>query len=94
MDPSPARGGAAALSLGVVEHWRTRGFALIDGLLPLDLIEELQRKAYYGVAAVLSLGRGVSDVAFQVRDDVLEARGVVRAPVTGSIVDAVRPGML
>ena len=35
------------------------------------LVEDLQRKAYYGVAAVLSLGRGTGDVAYQVRDEVI-----------------------
>ena len=34
-----------------------------------ELVEDLQRKAYYGVGAVLSLGRGVSDVAFELRDE-------------------------
>ena len=36
-----------------------------------ELVEDLQRKAYYGVGVVLSLGRGSSDMAFQVRDEVL-----------------------
>ena len=36
-----------------------------------ELVEDLQRKAYYGVAAVMSLGRGVSDAAYQVRDEVI-----------------------
>ena len=35
------------------------------------LVEDLQRKAYYGVAAVLGLGRGTGDVAFAVRDEVI-----------------------
>lgn len=35
------------------------------------LVEDLQRKAYYGVAAVLSLGRGTGDAAFGVRDEVI-----------------------
>lgn len=35
------------------------------------LVEDLQRKAYYGVAAVLSLGRGTGDAAFGVRDEVV-----------------------
>ncbi len=33
------------------------------------LVEDLQRKAYYGVAAVLSLGRGTGEAAFAVRDE-------------------------
>ena len=36
-----------------------------------ELVEDLQRKAYYGVAAVMSLGRGVGNVAHQVRDEVI-----------------------
>ena len=36
-----------------------------------ELVEDLRRKAYYGVGAVLSLGRGVSDTAFQTRDEVV-----------------------
>lgn len=35
------------------------------------LVEDLQRKAYYGVAAVLSLGRGTGAAAFGVRDEVI-----------------------
>ena len=35
------------------------------------LVEDLQRKAYYGVAAVLSLGRGTGEAAFAVRDEVI-----------------------
>ena len=37
-----------------------------------ELVEDLQRKAYYGVGVVLSLGRGASDMAFQTRDEVLQ----------------------
>ena len=36
-----------------------------------ELVEDLQRKAYYGVAAVMSLGRGVGDLTHQVRDEVI-----------------------
>ena len=36
-----------------------------------DLIEDLQRKAYYGVGVVLSLGRGSSETAFEIRDQIL-----------------------
>ena len=35
------------------------------------LIDQLQRKAYYGVAVVTSLGQDNSDVPFQVRDEVI-----------------------
>ena len=35
------------------------------------LVEDLQRKAWYGVAAVLSLGRGTGEAAFAVRDEVI-----------------------
>jgi imidazolonepropionase-like amidohydrolase len=33
------------------------------------LIDQLQRKAYYGVAAVISLGQDAGNLAFQVRDE-------------------------
>ena len=36
-----------------------------------ELIDDLQRKAYYGVGVVLSLGRGASDTAFAMRDETL-----------------------
>ena len=36
-----------------------------------ELIEDLQRKAYYGVGVVLALGRGVSDDSFQVREETI-----------------------
>ena len=36
-----------------------------------ELVDRLQRKAYYGVAAVMSLGQDNTDVAFQVRDEVV-----------------------
>ena len=50
--------------------------ALIDTHVHLrstreELVEDLQRKAYYGVGVVLSLGRGASDMAFQVRDEII-----------------------
>ncbi len=35
------------------------------------LVEDLQRKAWYGVAAVLSLGRGTGEAAFAVRDEAI-----------------------
>jgi imidazolonepropionase-like amidohydrolase len=50
--------------------------ALIDTHVHLrstheELVEDLQRKAFYGVGVVLSLGRGASDMAFQVRDEII-----------------------
>ena len=35
------------------------------------LIEQLQRKAYYGAGVVMSLGQDNNDVAFQVRDEII-----------------------
>lgn len=35
------------------------------------LIDQLQGKAYYGVAAVMSLGQDVGDLAFQVRNEII-----------------------
>ena len=36
-----------------------------------ELVDRLQRKAYYGVAGVISLGQDNTDAAFQVRDEVV-----------------------
>src|SRR5436190_18731475 len=35
------------------------------------LVDQLQRKAYYGVGVVMSLGQDTGDVAFQVRDELI-----------------------
>jgi imidazolonepropionase-like amidohydrolase len=35
------------------------------------LVDQLQRKAYYGVGVVMSLGQDTGDVAFQVRDELV-----------------------
>src|SRR5262245_43814731 len=35
------------------------------------LIDQLQRKAYYGVSVAMSLGQDTGDVAFQVRDEII-----------------------
>jgi imidazolonepropionase-like amidohydrolase len=35
------------------------------------LLDQLQRKAYYGVSTVMSLGQDTGDVAFQVRDEII-----------------------
>jgi len=35
------------------------------------LIDQLQRKAYYGVGVAISLGQDTGDVAFQVRDEII-----------------------
>jgi len=42
-DPEPAPGGS--LSDEQVDAWRTRGFALVEGLLPANLIERLRSDA-------------------------------------------------
>ncbi len=55
-----------------------------------ELVEDLQRKAYYGVGAVLSLGRGVGDVAFQVRDDTIP--NAARYLTVGRGITAPEPG--
>ena len=55
-----------------------------------ELVEDLQRKAYYGVGAVLSLGRGVSDMAFQVRDEVIP--NAARYRTVGRGITAPEPG--
>ena len=55
-----------------------------------ELIEDLQRKAYYGVGVVLSLGRGVSDVAFQLRDE--PVTNAARYRTVGRGITAPEPG--
>jgi imidazolonepropionase-like amidohydrolase len=47
------------------------------------LIDQLQRKAYYGVAAVASLGQDTGDVAFQVRDEVVPDGAMLRTAGRG-----------
>ena len=55
-----------------------------------ELVEDLQRKAYYGVGVVLSLGRGSSDMAFQVRDEVIS--NAARYRTVGRGITAPEPG--
>ena len=55
-----------------------------------ELVEDLQRKAYYGVGAVLSLGRGVSDVAFELRDEGVP--NAARYRTVGRGITAPEPG--
>jgi len=55
-----------------------------------ELVEDLQRKAYYGVAAVLSLGRGTGDLAFQIRDEVIP--NAARYVTVGRGITAPEPG--
>ena len=47
------------------------------------LVDQLQRKAYYGVAAVASLGQDTGDVAFQVRDEVVPNGAMLRTAGRG-----------
>ena len=55
-----------------------------------ELVEDLRRKAYYGVGVVLSLGRGSSDMAFQVRDEVIP--NAARYRTVGRGITAPEPG--
>ena len=55
-----------------------------------ELVEDLQRKAYYGVGVVLSLGRGVSDTAFALRDEALP--NAARYRTVGRGITAPEPG--
>ena len=55
-----------------------------------ELVEDLQRKAYYGVGVVLSLGRGSSGMAFQVRDEVIP--NAARYRTVGRGITAPEPG--
>ena len=55
-----------------------------------ELIEDLQRKAYYGVGVVLSLGRGASDTAFAMRDEILP--NAARYQTVGRGITGPEPG--
>ena len=55
-----------------------------------ELVEDLQRKAYYGVAAVMSLGRGTGDLPFQIRDEVIPNAALYRT--VGRGITAPEPG--
>src|SRR5688572_22684111 len=43
-----------------------------------ELIDQLQRKAYHGVGAVMSLGQDTGDVPFQVRDEAIPGAARLR----------------
>jgi imidazolonepropionase-like amidohydrolase len=47
------------------------------------LVDLLQRKAYYGVAAIASFGQDTGDVAFQVRDEVIPNAAMLRTAGRG-----------
>jgi imidazolonepropionase-like amidohydrolase len=55
-----------------------------------DLVEDLQRKAYYGTGVVLSLGRGASDTAFAMQDETLP--NAARYRTVGRGISAPEPG--
>ena len=47
------------------------------------LIDQLERKAFYGVSTVASLGQDTGDVAFQVRDEIVPGRALLRTAGRG-----------
>jgi imidazolonepropionase-like amidohydrolase len=47
------------------------------------LVEDLQRRAYYGVAAAMSLGQDVGEVPYQVRDEIIPNAGRFRTAGRG-----------
>lgn len=55
-----------------------------------ERIEDLQRKAYYGVGLVLSLGRGVGEMAFALQDEILP--NAARYRTVGRGITAPEPG--
>jgi imidazolonepropionase-like amidohydrolase len=55
-----------------------------------ERVEDLQRKAYYGVGVVLSLGRGVGEMAFTLRDEILP--NAARYRTVGRGITAPEPG--
>jgi imidazolonepropionase-like amidohydrolase len=54
------------------------------------LVEALQRKAYYGAGAVISLGQDTGDAAFQVRDETIP--GAARLRTAGRGITMPEPG--
>src|SRR5215203_6121596 len=54
------------------------------------LVDLLQRKAYFGVAAIISMGQDDNDVAFQLRQDPLP--GAARLRTVGRGITAPEPG--
>jgi imidazolonepropionase-like amidohydrolase len=54
------------------------------------LVDSLQRKAYYGVSAVMSLGQDTGDVAFQVREETIP--NAARLRTAGRGITAPEPG--
>ena len=54
------------------------------------LVDDLQRRAYYGVAAAMSLGQDTSDVALQVRDETIP--NAARFRTAGRGITAPEPG--
>jgi len=57
--------------------------------LPM-LLDQLQRKAYYGVGVVMSLGQDTGDVAFQVREEKIP--GAARLRTAGRGITMPEPG--
>jgi imidazolonepropionase-like amidohydrolase len=69
--------------------------AIIDGHTHMAvtreaLIDQLQRKAYFGVGAVLSLGQDTGDVALQIREEPVP--GAARLRTAGRGITAPEPG--
>ena len=54
------------------------------------LIADLQRRAYYGVSAIMSLGQDAEDVVFQVRSETIP--GAARYRTAGRGITAPEPG--
>ena len=54
------------------------------------LVDSLQRKAYYGVGVVMSLGQDTGDVAFQVREETIP--GAARLRTAGRGITMPEPG--
>ncbi len=55
-----------------------------------ELIDHLQRKAFYGVGVAMSLGQDVTDAAFQVREETIP--GAARFRTAGRGITAPEPG--
>ena len=56
------------------------------------LIEDLQRRAYYGVVAAVSMGQDQGDIPYQVRTESMTAPNMARYQTAGRGITAPEPG--
>jgi imidazolonepropionase-like amidohydrolase len=56
------------------------------------LVEDLQRRAYYGVVAAVSMGQDQGDIPYQVRNESMTAPNMARFQTAGRGITAPEPG--